>query len=248
MIRRDVGAKRAAFLVLCLIPPVARPAYGQSVERGASICMLFAATVDYGLSQANAPQVLLDGWQARFQPPSNGMTTRRSNHAFALEARATVEPALCGESWRIGIPVSYTLGGVLKTAEDASRSFFNRKPVAGTIVDWWNPVFVQAIVVKKVIPAIGISVQHRKIVLQAAAQPYILLAQDYAGDDCKGCVNTSHVVAEEEVERAVAYRFDLLFEPDRNSGGLEVGVFLERDGPRVRQLGLRLGFGWHSGL
>jgi hypothetical protein len=198
-------------------------------------------SVDVGGSGAGVAQVLPVEWRPLFQPPNDRMTTDRSDHAWFVELRAGVEPAFVINQWKIGVPVSYSFLGSAWAAGASVRAYVYRKPVAGTKLDWWNPVLLHATAVEKTLPAIGVSVQRGRVVFQASFQAYRILGEDFRGEDCSGCANTSHLVGVQELSRGVGYRVDVLFQhDDSESVDPAVGIFFEQNGPKIWQSGVRL--------
>lgn len=199
-------------------------------------------SVDFGGSGADVPQPLPADWSTLFQPPNSRMTTQRSNRAWFAELGAGLEPVLViGGQWKIGVPVFYSFYGSAEAAGANARAYSSRKPVAGTKLDWWNPVLLHATAVRKTSPAVGLSVQRGGLILQASGQRYSIIGEDFGGKNCEGCVNTSYLVGTQEYSRGMGHRVDVVFQPDGGHGaGSGIGVFLERDGSQVWQAGARL--------
>lgn len=196
---------------------------------------------DLGGSSSRVPQPLPADWLGLFMPPNDLMTTNRSDHAWFVELGAALEPAFAVKRWRIGVPVSYSFLGSAATAGATARRYVYRKPVAGTKLEWWNPVLLHATAVQKTSPAVGVSLQRGDVLLQASVQGYRILGEDFRGEDCSGCENTSHLVTVHEFDRGLGYRLDVLFQNGGGeSAGPGLGVFFERNGPQVWQLGARL--------
>ena len=102
-------------------------------------------------------------------------------------------------------------------------------------------MLLHATAVQKASPAIGLSVQRGRLLVQAGVQAYRIIGEDFAGKDCEGCVNSSYLLATQEFSRGTGYRIDALFQADASHGaGSGIGVFYERDGPHVWQAGARL--------
>lgn len=242
--RRRTALRERAWLSVLLwsFAVSAQVAQAQTTTPDTSTARLHVElSMDIGGSGASVDQVLPVDWRALFQPPNDRMTTDRSDHALFVELGAAVEPAFAVGPWKIGVPVSYNLLGSAWAAGASARWYVYRKPVAGTKLDWWNPVLLQATAVKKTLPAIGVSVQRGRLVLQVSFQAYRILGEDFRGEDCSGCENTSHLVGVQELDRGVGYRIAVLFQGDDSEPvGRGVGIFFERNGSQIWQMGLRL--------
>lgn len=198
-------------------------------------------SVDLGRSQSSLPQVLPADWRSRFEPPSNPMTAEPSDHAWFVELGVALEPAFAIGSWQIGVPVSYGFVG-LAPIGSYTRTYVYRKAVAGTTLDWWNPVLLHATALRKTSPAVGLSIKYRRLVIQPSVQAYKVLAQDFSGRDCRGCPNTSRLVSTREMAHGVGQRLDVFREGARDGtsdGGSGIGFFFERNGAGIWQLGAR---------
>lgn len=199
-------------------------------------------SLDFGGSSADVPQPLPADWRSLFQPPTSLMATERSEHAWFVELGVGLHPVMViGRQWKIGVPVFYSFLGSAKAAGADARSYVYRKPVSGTKLQWWNPVMLHATAVQRTSPAVGLSVQRGRVLAQASFQAYRIIGEDFRGEDCEGCVNTSHLVSTQEFGRGIGHRVDVLFQHDGRDGvGAGIGVFFERNGSQIWQLGAHL--------
>jgi hypothetical protein len=247
---RSSRARRAtpAAAILVLFACGARPAPAQMLSTSVHRFELrLAVPIDLGVSGSSVPQVLADGWQAGFQPGKDQMTTRQSDHAIFLGLGVELEPVLAvGGGWKLGIPVVMPVGGMARAAEARTVFYLNRQPVAGTRVDWWDPVLVHATAVKWTTPAAGLSVQRGRFALRATVRRVSVLAEDFVGKDCVNCKNSSSVSNTVEVSDGVGFRADFLALPSdfgtAAGGHAGWGFFFERDGADAWQAGMSFRF------
>jgi hypothetical protein len=234
-----------AVAVLFLLACGARPALAQLAASGPRFELRVGVPIDLGVSGSSAPQVLADGWQAGFQPSNDHMTTSRSDHAIFLGLGVELEPVFAvGGGWRLGVPVVVPVGGMARAAGARTVFYLNRQPVAGTRVDWWDPVLVHATAVKWTTPATGLSVQRGRFGLRATVRRVSVLAEDFVGRDCVNCKNSSSVSNTVEFSDSVAFRADFAALPSdfgtAAGGHAGWGLFFEKDGADAWQAGVSL--------
>lgn len=224
------------FLLLCLsalAPPGVRAQGAPAPEARTGIRPVVAMSL--GGSRSTLAQPLPEDWRSRFEPSGGSMETRQSDHAWFYELQVGVEATLHLGGWVVGIPVTYVVGGCAMPAWGVARFYGPGKPLAATTVEWWNRVVLHATTVRRVAPAVGLSLSRPgSFAVQATVQPYTLLSQDYEGMDRYGNANTSKVVVSEKVGSGVGARLDVRLLGHEGSPGL----FFERQGGATWQGGV----------
>jgi hypothetical protein len=243
-ISRAVTPVAVLILLACGVRPASSQTAATSAPRVSPRAELrLSVPIDFGVSGSNVPQVLTEGWQAGFQPNNEGMTTGRSGHAFFMNGSVELEPVLAvGGGWKLGIPVVVPVGGMARAAGASTVFYLNRQPVAGTRVDWWDPVLVHATAVSRMRPAAGLSVQRGRFAVRATAGAFSVWVQDYVGQDCPDCKNSSSVDRAVRVSDGIGFRADFVALPSdfgtADGGHAGWGFFFERNGADAWQAGV----------
>jgi hypothetical protein len=231
-------------LVISVIPVEARP-FGID----------FSLLSGIGYTHSGVEQEPYENWQENYSPPGGSMSTHAHNHAFSWDLGLQAELRLIENQKRFAwsIPVYYYItfhhlspGYYDKNGQSYSgRDFLTLdKNIAGITADWWNKVPVHKIRLRKTSPAIGFSVKfsilNSYVRIQGAVQKYALISEDYKGIDRPGDVNTAQVIRSTAIENGCGWRVDAQY--SFIGSNWRLGLYYERNGGMVYQLGVSLGY------
>jgi hypothetical protein len=220
---------------------VVTPALGQTPE-GTGTKMYLHIRYDIGRASSGAPQTLPPDWPLRFQPPGGSMRTTPAEHAWFGEIGLGVEPRWPLGEGEIGVPISYSFVGL---SSREKRFYSIRRPVAGTQLDWFEPVRLQSIAVERTSPLIGVSYTRGRISIRPALQSYRLVAEDFAGKNRSA--SELHEIRNLASGLGQRYEVQVRVDPEEvlrvrfapwNTGA--VGFFYERHGSNAWQIGFSL--------
>lgn len=140
-------------------------------------------------------------WQTRFLPPRPGQSFEMKSASAGLEIGGGFEPRVNAGSWQVGLPIFYKIGSDGSPyARERSASF--------TRLFWWNEVILQRTSIRRTSPAVGLSVVKGLLRLQLSGQKVSLYEENYVGQDCIGCTNTSKPLEKHKLGGGWARRVD----------------------------------------
>ena len=161
------------------------------------------------------------------------MTTDVEDFAWFCDLSLGVELTAIGDNLSFGIPIYYYI------TFSGRDSLIFHKTIAEITVDWWDPVPLHKVRLWKTTPAVGLSLKYGSIKFQGVVQGYSIISEDYAGVDRYGARNTARVIDSETIQKGLGWRFDVRFTK------WNWGIYYERNGSRVNQVGLLFSFPWY---
>jgi hypothetical protein len=139
-------------------------------------------------------------FQLRFQPQGGSMTLDKKSASYVGDYGLGVEPVYRFSSgWELGVPIQYnTFGGL------------GENLLGHTVYNWWDPVTVVEIRLRKVTPSVGLSLRKGHWRGQYSMQRYEIETVDFRGIDRPGAQNTSEEIGLRK-SRGINHRVDLMY-------------------------------------
>jgi hypothetical protein len=210
----------------------------------------FFIRYDIGTSNSSIEQTLPPDYASTFQPPAGPMTTRTNNHPWYGEIGLGIGPKWeLRKDHEIAVLLFYNFIGLSSMQK---RFYTLRRPVAGVELEWGEPVRLQATTLQKTSPEVGLAYTWRKLTVHPSVQTYRLFVEDYVGESRDGCNCDSRLRTLTNLGSGLGARIDvqLRIDPQQFLGkGFDpwntsaVGLFYERNGGRLWQVGVSLQVG-----
>jgi hypothetical protein len=150
--------------------------------------------LDVGRVSTDYTANLRPNWQKDFQPPGGNMkinVVEQSRSSSIIRIGFSYDLLRTESGWRLRLPISKQLVRLTGGADNS----FGQERLASTMANWWDPVTVSDVVIKRSAPRFGLEVVRGPLMIGVSAQYYTLMERQYRGVDCYGCRNTSEVIS-----------------------------------------------------
>ncbi|MCX6702142.1 MAG: hypothetical protein NTX96_03050 [Candidatus Zambryskibacteria bacterium] len=201
---------------------VAGTAFAQESPRWSIDFML-----DTGRTSSDYKTTPREGWQKDFQPPGRSMkvsTMNPTHSSTTIRLGLSFDILRTKSGWRLRVPISEQLAGW----SGSYINSFGQEELAKATADWWDPVTVSDVVVKRYVPRIGLEVVRGRFMFGVSGQYFTVSERQFRGVDCSGCVNTSKVISSKDTT-GISPRLEFYYGP--------FGGFYELPGDKISRFG-----------
>jgi|GEM_PF-6751363 len=157
-----------------------------------------------------------------FQPEGGSGKIDETDFFFTEFLNAGVSYKIRTESFAIGPRLGFT----------TSNLFGRNRSLSSLTIDWWDPVKLQDIALKKT-PNLGISmdfISDYNVNVTFSAYQFKLYERHFKGDDCYGCKNSSHPFESIPLDKGIGTKLSVTFYGEGDMGYYGWGFFFETNG------------------